>query len=261
MAVYSEKKVISMHLDIIHKAQQGQGEFNFGAILENKPIGFPGDGGRGRPYSNLFYWAHAWTPEGDSTIGLHPHKGFEIMSFVLRGEIEHYDTQLRQWRTLRAGDVQIIRAGNGISHSEKIKEKSSIFQIWMDPNLNVTLGQPASYDDYASEAFPVSERDGMAVKTYKGEGSPLHMVTPGVVIEELRIPQGTQEIKLGKAEVLSGYLLGGQLEIDGKTVEVDDFLVASGADAFTVNALEDSKLFVIRSPMEPGYPTYARLSR
>jgi quercetin 2,3-dioxygenase len=247
-----------MHLEIIPKANQGKGEFNFGAILENKPVGFPGDGGRGRPYSNLFYWAHAWTPAGDSTIGLHPHKGFEIMSFVLKGEIEHYDTKLREWRKLAAGDAQIIRAGNGISHSEKIKEGSAIFQIWMDPNLNVTLGHPATYDDYPSKDFPLVERDGMVVKVYKGEGSPLKMVTPGVAIEELRISTGSHAIPLGKAEVLSAYVLAGKLEVGGKTVEVDDFIMASGGDSLLVDASVDSKLFVIRSPMEPGYPTYAR---
>jgi quercetin 2,3-dioxygenase len=250
-----------MHLEVIHKSQQGQGEFNFGAILENKPIGFPGDGGKGKPYSNLFYWAHAWTPAGDSTIGLHPHKGFEIMSFVIRGEIEHYDTKLREWRKLKAGDVQIIRAGNGISHSEKVKEHSAIFQIWMDPNLSVTLGHPATYDDYPSAAFPVQERNGLVVKTYKGEGSPLQMVTPGITIEELRIPAGTQSLPLGKAKVLSGYVLAGKMEVKGKELEVDDFFIASAAETIQIKALEDVKLFVITSPMEPGYPTYARTVR
>lgn len=248
-----------MHLEVIKKAEQGQGEFNFGAILENKPIGFPGDGGKGRPYSSLFYWAHAWTPGGESTIGLHPHKGFEIMSFVLRGEIEHYDTQLRSWRKLNAGDVQIIRAGSGISHSEKVMANASIFQIWMDPNLNVTLGKPASYDDHPSAAFPLTPRGGMVVKTYKGEGSPLHMDTPGVRIEELRITAGTHEIPLGHNEVMSGYVLDGSLTVEGKQAGVDDFVIASGAERIRVEAAADAKLFVIYSPVEPGYPTYARM--
>jgi quercetin 2,3-dioxygenase len=250
-----------MNLEIIRKSEQGKGEFNFGAILENKPVAFPSEGGKLRPYSNLFYWAHAWTPGAESTIGLHPHQGFEIMSFVLRGEIEHYDTKLREWRKLQAGDAQIIRAGNGVSHSEKIKENSSIFQIWMDPNLRVTLSQPATYDDYPSSAFPVTERDGIAVKTYKGAGSPMHMDTPGVTIEELRIPKGSQTIHLGGAEVFSGYLLEGELEVDAKTMEVDDFLLVSNTEYFTLDALTDSKLFVIRSPREPSYPTYANMRR
>ena len=40
---------------------------------------------------------------------------------------------------LKEGDVQIIRAGNGISHAEEIDDNSEIFQIWFDPNLSKTL--------------------------------------------------------------------------------------------------------------------------
>ena len=69
-----------------------QRNFNNGEIIENKPIGFPQDGGKLKPYSNLFYWAHAWTNNKKSTIGLHPHQGFEICSFVLSGKINHFDT-------------------------------------------------------------------------------------------------------------------------------------------------------------------------
>ena len=222
-------------------------------------MGFPGDGGRGKPYSNLFYWAHAWTPGGDSTIGLHPHKGFEIMSFVLHGEIEHYDTQLRSWRKLQAGDMQIIRSGSGISHSEKVNAGASIFQIWMDPNLNVTLGKPASYDDFPSSDFPLTTREGMVVKTYKGAGSPLEMDTPGVKIEELRIGAGSHLLTWDTGDIVSGYLLSGKLTVNGREIHADDFLIASGDGQLELVAEEDARLFVIHSPMEPGYPTYARM--
>jgi redox-sensitive bicupin YhaK (pirin superfamily) len=89
----------------------------------------------------LFYWAHARAVK-DSTIGLHPHQGFEICSFVLKGEIRHYDTKMKEWRPLQAGDVQIIRAGNGISHSEWMGKDAEMFQIWFDPNLQKTIAHP-----------------------------------------------------------------------------------------------------------------------
>ena len=70
-------------IEIYSKEKQAYGQFNNGEIIENKPIGFPSDNGKMLPYSNLFYWAHA-VSKADSTIGLHPHKGFEIITFVLR---------------------------------------------------------------------------------------------------------------------------------------------------------------------------------
>ena len=124
---------------LIKKEKHSKGSFNEGEILENKPIGFQQDGGEVKPYSNLFYWAHAWTPGKKSTIGLHPHRGFEICSFVLKGKIRHFDNKQNKWIPLNEGDVQIIRAGSGISHAEEIEAKSEIFQIWFNPDLSKSL--------------------------------------------------------------------------------------------------------------------------
>ena len=142
-------------IEIIKRSEQAEGNFNNGEILEKKPIGFPQDGGKSRPYSNIFYWAHAWTNEKKSTIGLHPHQGFEICSFILNGKINHYDTKQERWITLEKGDVQIIRAGKGISHAEELLENSEIFQIWFDPDLSKSLMNDASYDDYSLEDFKI----------------------------------------------------------------------------------------------------------
>ena len=86
-----------MPIAIYNKDEQVSGNFNNGEILEKKPIGFAHDGGKLKPYSNLFYWADAWTPNSKSTIGLHPHQGFEICSFVIKGSIRHYDTKQNKW--------------------------------------------------------------------------------------------------------------------------------------------------------------------
>ena len=71
-----------MSVKITTKENQASGSFAGGVILENKPIGFPQDRGQQKPYSNIFYWANAWSDKG-GLIGEHPHKMFEIMSFIL----------------------------------------------------------------------------------------------------------------------------------------------------------------------------------
>ena len=48
-----------MAIKIYSKEDQASGAFNGGEIVENKPLGFPQDGGELRPYSNIFYWANA----------------------------------------------------------------------------------------------------------------------------------------------------------------------------------------------------------
>jgi redox-sensitive bicupin YhaK (pirin superfamily) len=243
---------------IIPKAQQGQGAFNGGEIVENKPIGFPQDHSSVRPYSNLFYWAHARAVT-DSTIGLHPHQGFEICSFVLKGEIRHYDTKLREWRELSAGDVQIIRAGNGISHSEWMGKDGEMFQIWFDPNLEVTLSKPASYDDYRAAEFPVKTVGDTRVKTLAGPGSPFQMDTPGVEIFQLEIGAEPFLLKSEKDKIYSAYLLEGEANFNGETARQFDFVQVTEQEEIVLDSQQGARIFVIASPAHPGYRTYGQL--
>ncbi|MFN0014629.1 MAG: pirin family protein [Saprospiraceae bacterium] len=249
-----------MPIQIIPKSKQGYGAFNGGEIVENKPIGFPQDRSLVRPYSNLFYWAHARAVK-DSTIGLHPHQGFEICSFVLAGEIRHYDTKLREWRTLHAGDVQIIRSGNGISHSEWMGKDAEMFQIWFDPNLAKTLEKPASYDDYRASDFPVATNNGVLTQTIVGTGSPFRMDTPGVEVHRLTIGSGAHTLPLDSANVYSAYMLAGEATFNGLVAEQFDFVLLHTETALELVCTTGAEVFLISSPAEPGYQTYSELRR
>ena len=243
---------------IIAKAQQGSGAFNGGEIVENKPIGFPQDHSSIRPYSNLFYWAHAKAVV-DSTIGLHPHQGFEICSFVLRGEIRHYDTKLREWRPLQAGDVQIIRAGNGISHSEWIGKDGEIFQIWFDPNLEKTLSQPASYDDYRAADFPETTVGDTRVSTLAGAGSPFRMETPGVEVRRIRLGKDQYTLSSNPGRISSVYVIEGEVNIGQERAVESDFVLISDEGSVSLQSENGADVFVIESPIQPGYRTYGQI--
>jgi quercetin 2,3-dioxygenase len=249
-----------MPIEIIPKGQQASGQFNGGEIIENKPIGFPQDGGNVKPYSNLFYWAYAEAVT-ESTIGLHPHQGFEIMSFVLKGAIRHYDTKLKEWRRLEAGDAQIIRSGNGISHAEHMEKGAVMFQIWIDPNLSKTLEIPASYNDYKSSDFPITEQNSIQIKTFVGKDSPFEMETEGVEIIELSFKKGNFEYPLNENEFHSVYLLQGALKINGENVNQDDFIKVVDVDQLKIESAADAKLFMISSPKDVTYKTYAESMR
>lgn len=245
-----------MSIKIIPKERQGTGQFNAGAILENKPIGFPQDGGESKAYSNLFYWAHAWTPGSESLIGEHPHQGFEIMSFVLKGSLVHYDSKNKEWRSLNEGDAQIIRSGKGITHAEKVGETSEFFQIWLDPGLDKTMELEASYDDYSADLFPVTVKDGISTKIYKGEGAPMEMDTPGIQIKELTISPGKYDYALESGKVYSTYLISGSIKLEGTKLAENDFTIIQDMDKINIEALKESKWFMIESPKKLDYLTY-----
>lgn len=247
-----------MSVRIFSKEKQGSGAFNGGEIVENKPIGFPQEYSPLRPYSNLFYWAHARALK-DSTIGLHPHRGFEICSFVLAGEIRHYDTHLNEWRPLRAGDAQVIRSGSGISHSEWMAQGSEMFQIWFDLDLSRTLGKPAGYDDYRLEQFPTQAHGRVTVRLIIGPGSPFWLDTPGVQVYYLQIPAGeTHRTELLPEQVLSAYVVKGAVMFNRQAAPSSAFALLAEEPRVETTAIEPSEVFFVLSPSEPGYATYGQ---
>jgi len=69
-------------------------------------------------------------------FGTHSHDNMEIISCVLEGTLEHRDS-LGTGSIIRAGDVQRITAGTGVTHSEfnpSATEPSHFLQIWITPD-------------------------------------------------------------------------------------------------------------------------------
>ena len=246
-----------MEINFYPPDKQASGNFNFGKILEKKPIGFPQDNGKLSAYSNLFYWAHAWTPGKRSTIGLHPHQGFEICTFVLNGSINHYDTFLNKWIKLNKGDVQIIRSGNGISHSEEILENSEIFQIWFDPDLSKSLKKPASYNDYNNNEFNFTKHDDYKIKHIHNKNSKMWMDTEDIAINEYFFDKpSSANIKIENDKIHSFFAIEGEFSLKGFYFKKGDFFTISKIKNINIKAQKSSRLFEISSPIKPSYKTY-----
>ncbi|HUR31468.1 MAG TPA: pirin family protein [Saprospiraceae bacterium] len=241
---------------IISKSQQARGAFNGGQIIENKPIGFPQDKGFVRPISSLFYWARAEAVI-DSTIGLHPHEGFEIMSFVLDGKIRHFDSKMNGWKPLESGDVQIIRAGNGISHAEHLEKGGVIFQIWVDPDLSKTLSKDASYDDYKGSDFTTEKLNGATVTYYAGDKGIMKLDTPDVDIRRIVVGPEWHQWEGEENDIRTLYIVKGSGIINGQSVEQDDFIIADSGEELSLLAHELMDVFAFSVPAKPSYSTYA----
>ena len=76
-----------------------------------------------------------WVAVG-SGFSEHPHRNMEIISFVRTGAISHKDSNGNKGVTT-AGEVQVMSAGTGVTHSEYnlSKEPLTFYQIWIQPNI------------------------------------------------------------------------------------------------------------------------------
>lgn len=225
-----------------------------GAFIENKPIPFPDKQGT-TAYSNLFYWAHLEANE-TSEFPLHPHEGFEIMTFVFQGMVEHYDTSTKVWTPLRAGQVQVIQAGSGIQHSERITKGTRLFQIWFDPDFSKTMIKDASYQDYQKDIFVAKDKDGISRLSYVGKYGVIKSETDGLEIQKLILNDGSYEEILDDNFTYSYYLLTGEMYIEDKLLNKDSFIVLKDSNftKFIVNQL--SELFVIKTHTNVNYKRF-----
>ncbi len=104
----------------------------------------------------------------------HPHRGFETVTYVLKGEMQHRDSHGNHG-VLGPGAVQWMTAGSGLVHSEMPGESLAKnggtlhgFQLWVNlPRVNKMT--PPRYQEYPGDKIPAAANEGATVKVVAGE--------------------------------------------------------------------------------------------
>jgi len=245
---------MSSTLKLLSKSKQQVVPLFEGKFTENKPIPFPDENGS-QAYSNLFYWAHLDAHE-TGEFPLHPHEGFEIMTFVFKGSVEHYDTLTKVWTPLNAGGAQVIQAGSGVKHAERITKGTELFQIWFDPDFSKSLKEAAKYKDYAKESFEEKMLNGIEVTEYLGKDGPIKHVTEGIEIKKMRFKKGSVHLEADPGSVYSLYLLQGHIELNLQHMFKDSFAMLERPDSLYITVEDEAELFIIQSPSHITYQRF-----
>lgn len=99
----------------------------------------------------------------------HPHRGFETVTYMLEGKMEHRD-HLGNVGLINDSDVQWMTAGRGIIHSEMPRQTQGRmrgFQLWVNlPAANKM--KPAHYQDVSGDKIPKYDLEGLTVKAIAG---------------------------------------------------------------------------------------------
>lgn len=245
----SNKKASNKMIQVIKKTEQFNDVIFGGRFHANKPV-FNGKSNV-MPYSCLYYWSNGYVNE-QCEFGLHPHEGFEIMTFLFEGTIEHYDTASKIWTPLNAGDFQIIQSNCGIQHREKVFKNSRAFQIWFDPNFRETVKLSPSYIDYASKDFSPKIENNIKTLNYIGEGSKAKAITPNLAIKKLIFEEQTQKsIPLKEDMSYTFYVLNGKGIVEKQSIEQDDAIRVSNASTLEIDFR--GELFLIELPTNLDY--------
>lgn len=162
----------------------------------------------------------------------HPHRGFETVTYMLEGRMQHSD-HLGNTGDLGPGGVQWMTAGRGVIHSEMPQQSSGGmrgFQLWINLPAAEKM-KPADYRDIPSEAIPTVELSAGAVRVIAGRlaldgqtvagpvnGEGARMATDPLYLDVHLEPAAEIELPVTSGHSAFVYLYEGDSEIAGKTL-------------------------------------------
>ena len=170
-----------------------------------------------------------YEPGRATGVPAHPHCGFEAITYLLDGEIEHKDTWGGQ-ATIETGDIQWMTAGSGLVHSEVVTEKFKLnggliqgLQIWVNLPLKDKKIKPY-YQHVKKENIPyITDKSGVAIKVLAGSlkniSSSIQTHSP-VSIFDVQFSQPNQSnIDITKNKIAMLYVIDRELQfVDEKKI-------------------------------------------
>ncbi|QTD37518.1 pirin family protein [Polaribacter batillariae] len=180
-------------------------------------------------------------------FGTHPHKNMEIISIPISGVLSHKDSMDNK-RAIEVGEVQVMSAGTGLTHSEFNDSKTdavNFLQLWIIPETeNVT-------PNYEQKRFSEAGRKNkfqtlVSPKDKQVEGSlPINQQGYIYMIDLEDGFATTYSLKNGAYF----FLIEGEVQIANETINRRDAIGISETNKVAIKALEQSKLLVIDVPM------------
>ncbi len=187
----------------------------------------------------------------------HPHRGFETVTYMLAGEMEHEDS-VGSKGVITPGDVQWMTAGKGIIHSElptkKMMDEGGLmhgFQIWVNLPAKDKMMNPR-YQDITSDDSPTIEKDGVWARVIAGEclgiESSIDTVIP-ITYVHVKMESGSSLDK-NLDEELNGmiYVFKGEVSIEGKSVKDGSLALLSAGSEVKIEAKEQSEFLILAGP-------------
>jgi len=181
-------------------------------------------------------------------FGTHPHENMEIISIPLEGDLEHKDS-MGNIAVIRHGDIQVLSAGTGITHSEYNKNKDKevkFLQIWVFPNKqNVT-------PRYSQISLNIEDRHNnfqqIISPNADDEGA---WINQNAWFSMGNFDSGFETIYNLKSSQNGVYIfvLEGEIEVEGQILSKRDGFGIWNTDSFSLKALSNCDVLLMDVPM------------
>lgn len=191
-------------------------------------------------------------------VGQHPHRGFETVTIVYHGEVEHRDST-GKGGVIGPGDVQWMTAGSGILHEEfhanTFAQRGGAFemvQLWVNLPAKDKMAAPG-YQAIRSESIPqVALPDDagslrVIAGNYAGEHGPAHIFSP-LNVWDIRLNQGkSAEFSLPVGWNSALIVLRGSVLVNGDAIarDAEMVLLDAAGSAVTIEANNDALLLLL----------------
>ena len=225
---------------ILHKAET-RGFANHGWLKSHHTFSFAGYQNPERMNFGVLRVLNDDVVQPKMGFGTHPHQNMEIISIPLKGALSHKDSMGNK-RAIEVGEVQVMSAGTGLTHSEfndSKTDKTNFLQLWILPE---EMGVEPNYEqrEFPSEGKQNQLQTVVAPKD-KLEGDALPISQQAYIYLELQ----------PKAEGNGFYifLIDGNVSVGNNELDSRDAIGVYDSDSVSVSANTESELVIIEVPM------------
>lgn len=185
-------------------------------------------------------------------FGPHPHRGFETLTFILKGELQHRDSTGHISNILEGG-VQWMTAGSGIVHAEESSDNFreqggdlEVIQLWFNLPPDKKMTPPAYFGLQADEIPQIAFEGGVInlVSGHFGEHQGAIQSLTGHLSSSIQMKSGKQlQLDIPEGRNVLFYIVSGELEVNGQPASTHRLVqFASTGGCIDISAVTDTTL-------------------
>ena len=174
-------------------------------------------------------------------FGTHPHRDMEIITYILKGSLEHKDS-MGNGRVIQAGEFQYMAAGTGVTHSEfnpSSREEVHLLQIWIVPEKRGLKPAYAERDAKTVKAGQVA-----LIASGNGRDSSMKINQDADLLLARLEPGQTATHSLAAGRNAWVHVAEGELTLNGETLRAGDSAALTNEPAIQLTGVKSAQALI-----------------